>query len=501
MKFRILAGMAGAGLSLLAIPSFAQVGYSVTEIRSPGAPVVVDVRDLNAYGHVTGQAWRMPRMVAFYWDGTAVRDISPPSAWFSAGSAMNDAGQVAITASIDTDSRTFRWTAGTLTAVGASLTTTPFDINASGTIVGRWNPPGTVELRPFRDDGTFHDLPTLGGPEGTAAVINDAGQIGGHVQAASQPYGLPVIWTNDAPLFLGLPQHFTSGEVRDIDAYGRAVCRADRPEANWTAALRWTGTHLEFMATLGGPAFPVAMNDANQAVGESLTADRSAYRAVLWNGNFVVDLGAPGSYSNANDINASGTVVGRYMLAGEPMQFYGFVWAGTLRTLDDTVHPADPLHRAVRFTDATKINDAGQILAAGFRPEDPDTRRFYVLTPWGSRYAFGGFLRPLERAPAVNVVNAGAAVPVKFSLGGYRGLGVFAAGYPVLVPASCTHGTPTGASVLAVTSGRSGLQYERAPDTYTFVWKTERAWTGTCGRLDVRFADGSATHSVLFRFR
>ena len=30
----------------------------------------------------------------------------------------------------------------------------------------------------------------------------------------------------------------------------------------------------------------------------------------------------------------------------------------------------------------------------------------------------------------VNIVKAGSAVPLKFSVGGYRGLDIFAAGYP-----------------------------------------------------------------------
>jgi hypothetical protein len=41
------------------------------------------------------------------------------------------------------------------------------------------------------------------------------------------------------------------------------------------------------------------------------------------------------------------------------------------------------------------------------------------------------------RPPTINVVKAGAAVPVKFSLDGNHGLGIFASGYPASQPMSC----------------------------------------------------------------
>jgi hypothetical protein len=37
----------------------------------------------------------------------------------------------------------------------------------------------------------------------------------------------------------------------------------------------------------------------------------------------------------------------------------------------------------------------------------------------------------------LNVVKAGSAVPVKFSLGGNQGLNIFASGYPISVPIVC----------------------------------------------------------------
>lgn len=46
-----------------------------------------------------------------------------------------------------------------------------------------------------------------------------------------------------------------------------------------------------------------------------------------------------------------------------------------------------------------------------------------------SRYSFGGFLAPVNMPPVVSTSQAGAAVPVKFSLGGNKGLDLFTKDY------------------------------------------------------------------------
>ena len=46
--------------------------------------------------------------------------------------------------------------------------------------------------------------------------------------------------------------------------------------------------------------------------------------------------------------------------------------------------------------------------------------------------------------PAVNVENAGRAIPVKFSLSGNKGLDIFAAGCPVSQQFMCNNGALVG---------------------------------------------------------
>jgi hypothetical protein len=105
-------------------------------------------------------------------------------------------------------------------------------------------------------------------------------------------------------------------------------------------------------------------------------------------------------------------------------------------------------------------------------------------------YAFGGFLRPVDNLPTVNVVKAGQAIPVKFSLGGNQGLAIFAAGYPKVVAMACS-GAMQDAVEETMTAGGSSLQYDAATGQYIYVWKSEKSWAGSCRQLQVKFADGT----------
>jgi hypothetical protein len=98
------------------------------------------------------------------------------------------------------------------------------------------------------------------------------------------------------------------------------------------------------------------------------------------------------------------------------------------------------------------------------------------------------------------VVNAGRAIPVKFSLSGDKGLNVFAAGHPASQQIVCSDGAPASEIEQTVTAGGSSLSYDAASDTYTYVWKTEESWAGTCRQLIVRLNDGSE-RVAFFKFR
>jgi subtilisin-like proprotein convertase family protein len=112
---------------------------------------------------------------------------------------------------------------------------------------------------------------------------------------------------------------------------------------------------------------------------------------------------------------------------------------------------------------------------------------------------FSGFFAPIDDPPVFNKVKAGTAIPVKFGLGGDQGLDIFAAGSPTSAPIQCDGGVIADPIEETATPGNSGLTYDAASDTYTYVWQTAKSWKNTCRALTVALADDSE-HVAYFMF-
>jgi hypothetical protein len=112
---------------------------------------------------------------------------------------------------------------------------------------------------------------------------------------------------------------------------------------------------------------------------------------------------------------------------------------------------------------------------------------------------FSGFFSPVDNAPVVNVVKAGAAVPVKFGFCVSGSLNIFASGTPLSSPHVC--GTASTDEIEStVTVSTSGLTFDAASGRYQYNWKTDQAWAGQCRTLTLRFVNGT-TKIAEFRFR
>lgn len=115
-------------------------------------------------------------------------------------------------------------------------------------------------------------------------------------------------------------------------------------------------------------------------------------------------------------------------------------------------------------------------------------------------YNFTGFFSPVNNLPTLNAVNAGRAIPVKFSLSGNKGLSIFAANSPSSGPFACGSNDPAVDLTDTVTAGSSSLNYDASSDQYNYVWKTESSWAGTCRQLVVTLKDGSV-YRANFKFK
>jgi hypothetical protein len=102
-------------------------------------------------------------------------------------------------------------------------------------------------------------------------------------------------------------------------------------------------------------------------------------------------------------------------------------------------------------------------------------------------YDFTGFFQPLDMEKP-NVAKAGSAIPVKFSLGGDQGLDIFAKEPTFRVTGSAAGGDEVESYV---TASNSSLKYDAEAGQYVYVWKTDKAWAGKSGLLEVHLADGT----------
>ena len=108
-------------------------------------------------------------------------------------------------------------------------------------------------------------------------------------------------------------------------------------------------------------------------------------------------------------------------------------------------------------------------------------------------YDFDGFLWPLANQPRTTRWKAGLLVPVRFSLGSYRGSVPVAPGYPKVAPVTCGAGAQAAGTEKArgIWIKRALRWSKRGGWTYMFLWKTEKNWAGGCRQFVLKLDDGT----------
>ena len=308
------------------------------------------VGDIYAYGiNASGQVIGMNRDLAYRTSGLTTTALGTLGGQFSRPYGINASGQIVGFSSTPIERRhAFRTSAtGLISDAGTDLGTlgglndlfsyssTAYGINASGQTIGdSEGEPATYLYRAFRttanglvsDAGT--DLGSLGGTISNARGINDSGQTVGYSETGSRPVhafrttstGLISDPGADIGTFLGGTNSFAYG----INASGQTVGYSD------------TGSG-------SGHAFRTTAN--------GLVGDPGA------------DLGTLGGASYAVSINASGQTVGGFTTAGNVRHAAFIDSTGPMLDLNDLI----PSHSGWVLSDATGINDAGQITGDGFR--------------------------------------------------------------------------------------------------------------------------------------
>jgi probable HAF family extracellular repeat protein len=218
---------------------------------------------------------------AFIWKNGVMSEIVPPGSRgsFPAGGCNNQRSD--LVAGND-DTGMFLWENGSfanIPTLGGSFAYVQC-ANNQGQVIGGSTLPGDVEQDAFLwDRGTLTDLRTLGGPFSQAVWLNNAGEaVGGSC-------------TPDCQLF---------------------------------HATLWKDGQITDLGTLDGDCFSIAnaINANDQIIGQSFSCDGTISRAVVWINGSIVDLNTaiPPNSSlqlvETDNINDHGEIVGRGLPPG-----------------------------------------------------------------------------------------------------------------------------------------------------------------------------------------
>jgi MBG domain-containing protein/thrombospondin type 3 repeat protein len=195
-----------------------------------------------------------------------------------------------------------------------------------------------------------------------------------------------------------------------------------------------------------------------------------ATSTITWSAPAPITAGAP---LGAAQLNATATGVGGASLAGT-----------------FTYTPAA----------GTVLGAGSYVLAVAFAPNSPNytgtaaTVGIDVTSPQ-SVLGFRGFFRPVKNPPVFNRMKAGRAVSLRFTLDGYRSGAVLKA-IPTSSQISCL-AVQSENAVIEDEDSRSSVLRAEGRKQFRYIWKTNKAWDGTCRKLVITLSDGS-THEALF---
>ena len=245
---------------------------------------------------------------------------------FSVGTGINNSGQVAGTSSY----QPFLWSAGTM----ANLCNTPgcvsgtaAGINDSGQVVGSYSDVNSSLAGFLSSGGVTQRLAGLpGGTFAAAQAINNSGLIAGYgdgvgADGVSRVYAM--LWSGSTVQSLGMLPNGYGSQAYGINNLGQVVGAA--PTQDGGGAFLWSSdTGMQNLGSLyqGGQSEAYGVNDFGQVIGY---ADGDV---VLWSNGKLIDLSllpevqASGWWlTKATGINNAGQIVGTGWLNGEQRNF------------------------------------------------------------------------------------------------------------------------------------------------------------------------------------
>lgn len=346
------------------------------------------------------------------------------------------------------------------------------------------------------NQGAYHSLATIPAPQPAASTLvltaGSSGTYGASTSVSATLTGPGALTGRTVSFRIG-----TSVVTATTDAGG--VASASLP------LIATPGTQ-QLTATFSGDATHASSGDAT-----SFTITKQSTSLVLTAPDATVG-GASGISATLRAPDGSGTAVGSrtvfFVLEGTGSgTTMGFGLTKSVTTgADGTANlgstpdlPVGPYEVRAYFSGTIPLNPWTGTLTTTltdpiYEASMSSAEASLIIWPWG------GFYSPVDNAVR-NTATAGSSIPIKFSLGGDRGLtGIFATGFPKATKITCATSVAEDTIEEVVSNGSSGLQYDPVSERYTYVWKTAKTYKGSCYRLDVKLVDGT-THSATFQFK
>jgi probable HAF family extracellular repeat protein len=334
---------------------------------------------INNLGQIAGQAQNgatdfatgWPELRAVLWHDGRIIDLGTLGGTQSTTSSLNDFGQV----------------------VGTSLTGTPdpfadddllaCQLCSGGTFAFNFVfAPATTETRAFVwQNGFMRDLGTLGGPDSTAWINNDRGEVAGWSFTsftANPSTGVPTVdpffWSPEGGRMIDMGGlGGTYGLAMWMNNFGQVVGASNVPGDGTEHPFIWSKStgmvDLFLNGGLGGDfGHPDWVNDAGEVVGFSVIPDTASCpvegHGFLWRNGVMTDLGTVDNdpTSEGFSINLQGQVVGQSYDFCSSVS-HGFLWENGGPAVD--VNTLVLSGTTMNVIAAVLINDRGEIGCTG----------------------------------------------------------------------------------------------------------------------------------------
>lgn len=229
-------------------------------------------------------------------------------------------------------------------------------INDAGQVAGTSITSQNAQRAFLWQNSQMTELPTLGGINNIALDINNTAQIVGHSSTPSG-YNHAVLWSNNMINDLGSPVGGEHSYAYGINNSGQVL-----GSSNSRGIFLWQNGKITNL--LSDISYPRAINDAGLVVGSS-TSISGTKHAVLWDNGTVTQLGTlGGKFSEAEDINNKGQVIGNSTTSTSDdgkLDSYGyhcFLWSGGTMT---DISPRLEDHKSISCY-ARGINNNGKVV-------------------------------------------------------------------------------------------------------------------------------------------